>query len=984
MTSLKTDISIAKSQMQVSERQPASLGVEEGFMFNKNVLARCVTVVLLAASIGVVFAPATPAKQMSNEEVLDKVFEFTERQENIGSIETVQKLRKDAQACIGKKDLEKALAKLQEAYGLCKDMKYADGEGQVLTDMAEIYQQRGQIPRAKMLCENAVEVLADSTDKKSLQRARVVLAEVYLALDNPTWAVEQLGLALKGIENIKDVDGSDAGKVMLTAAELAARVGQSKEEIQFLKGAATFYGHAGDSAREIGLLSVLVKRCQMRGYFTAAAEEAENAVAAARKSKRPELLQSAYISLGNCQYDLCEFAASRKSFEEALRANTSNNAVVTANNYIGYAYALAATGDSEQAKSYFEKALPVLRKDKGSAEQTAETLNALGIIDSLKGHHVTALQYLREALDIQGITGKNPKPGILTTINLASAEARAGENRNAKSHYLAALNACNSKTVKDVYTQSHILCALEEVCLNLKEIQQAALYAEQGIKQSQSLNDDSALWRHYSNNVRILNAQGLPSKDALISAVSFFRSPQAGKFASPERMTYPSTREEAGFQLVSQLVSAGMVDAALLTAEQLKDETFINEWHRRGGEVKPADRELYQDLVTQRAHLHSAESVSPPSQLLKDWREWLSRFTAVARENRQLASLIAPVPISLTEVIKCAQSTHTTVVDYLVGPQQSLVFTVDGGGRLMVSRLNVGRDKLQAQVAAMLTASGKSDETARETERRLLTVLYAELMPEPVQRALPTNADNTVVIVPDAVLFNLPFAALMNQNGKYFIESHTLTLATSLSNMAGVPRWSHDASVVVGTSDGGVGREAEEATGISGVFDPAQIIRLSGKAAQLSAIQEQARNNNSMLHIAQTFNIHESNPLRSMLPLSAGNDPNQKVEANRLFGLSLPSDLAVMSGTSVNSKDYQGNAVKVFSRGLEYAGVRNLLMSLWVSQNPERTTELVDFYRGTQSGLNQAQSLRKAQLLAISKDPSPRSWAAFQLVGPGN
>lgn len=986
MTSLKTDISIAHLQNAISERSAASLGVE-GFMFNKNVLARCAAVLLLAASIGVTFgAPTTPAKQMSNEEVLDKVFEFTERQETTGSIETVQKLRKDAQVFVGKKDLEKALAKLQEAYGLCKDMKYADGEGQVLTDMSAIYQQRGQIPRAKMLCENAVEVLSDSTDKKALAKARVVLAEVYLALDNPTWAVEQLGLALKCMESIKDVDGADAGQVMLTAAELASRLGQSKEEIQFLKGAATFYGHSGDSAREIGLLSLLVKRCQMRGYFTAASEEARNAVVAARKSKRTDLLQNALILLGNCQYDLCEFAASRKSFEEALKVSSTgnNNAVVTANNYIGYAYALAATGDTEQAKSYLEKALTVLRKDRGSAEQTAEALNTLGIIDSLKGRHATALQSLREALDIQGVTGKNPRPGILTTINLASAEARAGENRNAKSHYLAALNACNSKSFKDVYTQSHILCALEEVCLNLKEIAQAQVYADEGIKQSTALNDDSALWRHYSNKVRILNAQGLPSKDALVSAVSFFRSPQAGKFAAPERMTYPSTREEAGFQLVSQLVSAGMVDAALLTAEQLKDESFINEWHRRGGEVKPGDRELYWDLVTQRAHLHAAESVSPPSQLLKDWREWLQRFTALARENRQLAALVAPVPISLADVIKSAQSTHSTVVDYLVGPQQSLVFTVDGGGRLMASRLNVGRDKLQAQVAALLTASGKGDETARETERRLLTVLYAELMPEPVQRALPPNADNTVVIVPDAVLFNLPFAALLNQNGKYFIESHTLTLASSMGNIAGVPRYSHDASVVVGTSDGGESREAEEATGISGVFEPAQIIRLSGKEAQLSAIQDQARNNNSMLHLAPTVNIHESNPLRSVVPLGAGNDPNQKVEANRLFGLSLPSDLAVMSGTSINSKDYQGNGVKVFSRGLEYAGVRNLLMSLWVSQSPERTTELVDFYRGTQSGLNQAQSLRKAQLLAISKDPSPRSWAAFQLVGPGN
>jgi CHAT domain-containing protein len=102
-----------------------------------------------------------------------------------------------------------------------------------------------------------------------------------------------------------------------------------------------------------------------------------------------------------------------------------------------------------------------------------------------------------------------------------------------------------------------------------------------------------------------------------------------------------------------------------------------------------------------------------------------------------------------------------------------------------------------------------------------------------------------------------------------------------------------------------------------------------------------------------------------------------------LFELNLPSDLAVLSASSVNAKDYRGTGVQVFTRGLNYAGVRNVLMSLWVAPDPQRTSQLVDFYRSHNKGLSQAASLRKAQMLALSKDPSPRSWAAFQLLGPG-
>src|SRR5262249_14780092 len=154
----------------------------------------------------------------------------------------------------------------------------------------------------------------------------------------------------------------------------------------------------------------------------------------------------------------------------------------------------------------------------------------------------------------------------------------------------------------------------------------------------------------------------------------------------------------------------------------------------------------------------------------------------------------------------------------------------------------------------------------------------------------------------------------------------------------------------------------------------------AGKDAEIGVLQEQAKNN-SVLHFPNNVALSQANALRSPLPLTSGNG-GQNLTANSLFELNLPSDLAVWSGTSVNARDYKGNGVQVFFRGLNYAGVRNVLMSLWVAPDSQRTGELVEFYRGRQKGLNQAQSLRKAQLLALSKDPSPRSWAAFQLLGP--
>ena len=101
-------------------------------------------------------------------------------------------------------------------------------------------------------------------------------------------------------------------------------------------------------------------------------------------------------------------------------------------------------------------------------------------------------------------------------------------------------------------------------------------------------------------------------KESLSSALSYFRSPQAGSFPSPERLNFPSTRESLAQLLVSELVSEGMLEQALLAAEQLKEESFISEWYRKSGQVKPGDKEIYTDLAVQRAHLHSPEPALLP------------------------------------------------------------------------------------------------------------------------------------------------------------------------------------------------------------------------------------------------------------------------------------------------------------------------------------------------------------------------------------
>ncbi len=904
-----------------------------------------------------------------------------DREQSAETITMVDKLLKDGKKAYERNEFEKAVGKFQEAYGLAREIKYTDGEGVALTEMCLFYQTKNQLPRAKELGENAIEVLTNTTDKKALGQARVALARIYLMMDNTFTAMQQLNQALKEFTNLGASDGEEVAKVLLLAADIGMRTNHEKEAIQFYEAAASYIGQAGKTRDQVAIQVRISNMLMANGLLTAAQEEALKALSAARNAQVPANAEivCALNAVANAQYTLCQFSDARKSYEELLSLKVPEHTPLDKAVFQeGYGFTLIATGDLELAKQAFEKALPTI-KAQGTVAHRAQVLNALGVINTTQGDSQAAIVNFRQASDSASMANpKQPKLQITIAQNLAAAQSRAGENRNAKLQLANTLLAANTKQFHDSVLEGRTYAALAEVCLALKEYPEAEQAIHKGLEIANRVNDDSALWRLYTSQAQVQMGTEQAPNESLQSALSFFRSPQAGDFPCPSSLTYPTRREEKGQELVSLMVANGMIEQALLAAEQLKEETFINEWHRRGGEVRQSDRDIYNDMVTRRAHLHATEAAAAPSSVLKEWRDWVMRFQRIAAENPSLARLIAPVPISLNDVLKTVQTNHSAVIDYLVGTKSTIMFTLDSNRRLTAFKLNVGKDDLQKQVAALLTASAKADENARGTEHRILQILYNELLPEDARKVLPTNPEQTVVIIPDSILFNLPFAALMSPQGKYLIESHTLTMAPSLSMLMDSPHPSGDTSVVLAAPKPGSETETSQ---ISSLFEPAQVVTLSGKDSEISKFQEQAKSS-SIIHFASPFSIPQNNPLRSLLSLTA-QQAGDKVTANSLFELNLPSDLAVLSSSSVNAKDYKGNGVQVYARGLNYAGVRNVLMSLWLAPDPQRTSELVDFYRSQNKGLSQAQSLRKAQMLSLAKDPSPRSWAAFQLLGPG-
>jgi CHAT domain-containing protein len=893
------------------------------------------------------------------------------------TLDKVQKKEADGENFFAQQLYDKALECWQECYALSKEMKWSPGEGRALTNMCRIYLERGQFVKAKYMGENAVEVLADMNDKKSLGHARLELARAYYGLHNDDWAASQLEEALRLFTTGGTANSKEAADTMTFAAGLMIRVKNYKPALQMYEAAATYYEQSGAIPDAVRIRVSIASMMDEFGLYIAANDEAQKAVSLARGLKDKQSYVAAMSSAAMAQYELCEYANARRTYEETLRmASTLTikqlSAVARAYIDVGYGCTLAANGDLELAKPVLIRTLPSLKAG-GAMACEAQTLNVLATIDALQGSYATAISMYDQSLDLQNLVQpRQHKLQVVTLQNVAAALSRSGNNREAKQRLEMTLPVL--KHFHSQLLEARTYSGLGEVTLKLMDPAKAEEYTRTAIEIGEKTNDDASLWRDYTILAKIQMTAGNESeaKNSLQSALSHFRSPQAGAFPNPERLDYPSTLEDMGEQLVALSAKAGFGEQALLTAEQLKEESFSNEWHRRGGQVRADDRDAYTELATLRAHLHAAEAADNPGTMLKDWQNWLSRFSSLAAQNKPLARMVAAVPNTIQDVTKITRSDKTTLLEYLVGADSSVIFTVEQSGRIAATVLPVTRKQLQSQVTALLSASTGREDAAKT--KILLQALYNELLPASVRNFLPKNPDQVVAVIPDGVLFNLPFAALMDPQGHYLVEQHTLTLASSASVfMDSPPKYAEQSGVVIAASP----TAFNEANMISSALGPNQVTLASKDAATM---QEQARGK-ATVQVATASSAPINNPMATLIPLSEKD--GGKVTANRLFGLSLANDLVVLSGTAVNAADTQGTAVKVISRGLNYAGARNVLMSLWLETDQERASELVEFYRNKANGLSQAQSLRRAQMLALSRDPSPRSWAAFQLLGPG-
>ncbi len=233
-----------------------------------------------------------------------------------------------------------------------------------------------------------------------------------------------------------------------------------------------------------------------------------------------------------------------------------------------------------------------------------------------------------------------------------------------------------------------------------------------------------------------------------------------------------------------------------------------------------------------------------------------------------------------------------------------------------------------------------------------------------------------LVFVPHDVLHHVPLHALFDGE-RHLIDSFTVSYAPSATLYAlchGKQASRSGGSLVLGVPDPQAPLIRDEVQTVAAILPRTdlyfgadateEVLRAKGPSTRL-------------LHLATHGHFRHDSPMFSGIRLGDG-----YLNLYDLYSLRLPAELATLSGCSTGAGAVSaGDEVRGLVRGLIYAGVQSMLLTLWDVHDRSTAEFMESFYRRFVEHGDKASALRTAMLELRERYPHPYHWAPFILVG---
>jgi len=250
---------------------------------------------------------------------------------------------------------------------------------------------------------------------------------------------------------------------------------------------------------------------------------------------------------------------------------------------------------------------------------------------------------------------------------------------------------------------------------------------------------------------------------------------------------------------------------------------------------------------------------------------------------------------------------------------------------------------------------------------RPLSDLY-DILIQPIEKEI--FGKRNLIVVPHGMLHYLPFQALISREGKYLIESFTISYlpsATVLKYARAKNRGNRVDLFAAGNPATGLTPlpAAElEVKEVSAIFEKKLV--LTGQQATKTSVKSQGPRYDLML-LSTHGEMIELNPLKSNLRFTPSGRDDGKLTVSEIFDMEIKANLVTLSACETalvkgETEDFpQGDDLVGLSRAFIHAGAPSVVASLWKVSDDSTVQFMKTFYQNIRS-MSKAEALRKAQL----------------------
>jgi CHAT domain-containing protein len=892
-----------------------------------------------------------------------------------------------------------------------------------LDGQAAIFREKGDFMSADKLLQQAVGIGEEAQDKYELSRLYNSLARLRGEENRPEEAYDYYLRSLKVSQEI-----NNPLRIAVASNNIATylqSIGDNFHALEYLQQSLSALQQINEELKSATVLTNIGLSYKDLGEFAKAIESIQQGLAIREKFKEPTQLGKSFDTLGIAYLDQGNYAAALEALQKGLEFRTKTalpRHVADSLNNIAMVY--EAQGEYAEAISYLHKSVELEKKKLGDAGLEAEIDSNLGEAYFLQGDYPHAAVALQQAVK-NAEAAKDKLATVRSQYTLGRLYLREGRLREADEMLSAAAKYFESSHLPP--DLGNTLVELSQVKRRRGSLQESLQIATRAKELGEQIGLPEVQWRSLTVLGEVNASLGhrdeaAKSFEAAIAVIEDLRTKVAG--AEENRAHFFAERVAPYQERIALALAAEKTDDALYYAERSKARVLVDVIGADRASVTTAmsddERERETKLRSALASLNSqilaAAQANPPAEkrlaTLKPQRdEARLRYedfeSTLYSAHPELAVSRGKVSIvHASDARTLLPSRSAAIVEYAVVRNRTWVFVITTRG-VRALELPLTNSQIRQHVERFREQVARRDLNVPDSAR----LLYQEVV-APADAYLKNKTE--LVVIPDGVLWDLPYQALQSRPGHYLIEDIAISYAPSLTALREMmrprSRVGQQATLIAfgnPTIGAGVGprRKAAlmdeslsplpaaeiQAKSVAQIYSPDSRVYVGAEARE--DLWKSESPSYRIVHLATHGVLDNRSPLYSYLVLAPSDDPkdpqNGLLEAWEIMRMSLNADLVVLSACeTARGKVSAGEATIGITWAFFVAGSPATLVTQWKVESASSTALMTAFHRGWKgggTGLSKAKALQMAavQMLHKRNYSDPFYWAGYILIGDG-